>query len=92
MTTNAMADTDKPLLEFPSEYTVKVLGRDQQGFVERVAQIVSEHAPNAAAADVRPSSKGSFVSINICFTAVSMQQLDDMHRALNACEQVTLIL
>lgn len=87
-----MNQGDKPLLEFPTEYTVKVLGRDVAGFVEEVSTIVLEHAPDAADADLRPSSKGSFVAINIRFTAQSMEQLDRMHRALRACERVSLIL
>lgn len=87
-----MKETDQPLLDFPTSYTVKVLGRDTPGFAEQVAGIVAEYAPDSGEAELRPSGKGRFVSINITFTAQSMQQLDDMHRALRACEQVTLIL
>lgn len=87
-----MSQSDKPLLDFPCEYTVKVLGRDREGFSETVTAIVTEHAPDAGEADLRPSSKGSFVAVNITFEAQSMKQLDKMHRDLRACEHVSLIL
>jgi hypothetical protein len=87
-----MTETPPPLLDFPSEYTIKVLGRDAPGFVDIVAATVAEYADDCQAPDLRPSSKGRFVAINITFTAVSMQQLGDIHQALNACDQVTLIL
>jgi putative lipoic acid-binding regulatory protein len=87
-----MTENDKPLLEFPCDYTIKVLGRDVPGFVELVSGIVLRYAPDAGAADSRPSSKGSFLAINVTFTALSLEQLESMHRDLNACDQVTLIL
>ena len=87
-----MAEKDKPLLEFPCDYTIKVLGRDAPGFVDLVAGIVLRYAPDAGAADSRPSGKGNFVAVNITFTAQSLEQLHNMHRDLNACEQVSLIL
>jgi hypothetical protein len=87
-----MIDSTKSLLEFPSAYTIKVLGRDAPGFVELVASIVAGHAPDSGEADCRPSSNGRFVSINITFTAQSLQQLESIHLDLNACDRVTLIL
>lgn len=87
-----MAEADPPLLEFPVEYTIKVLGRDSAGFVDIVVAVVAEFAPDMGPADVRPSSKGRFVSVNITFLAQSMQQLSEIHQALNACDQVSMIL
>lgn len=87
-----MTGNDKPLLEFPCGYTIKVLGRDVPGFVDLVSGIVLRYAPDAGETDSRPSSKGRFLAINITFTAQSFEQLENMHRDLNACDQVTLIL
>lgn len=87
-----MTANDKPLLEFPCDYTIKVLGRDVPGFVDLVSGMVLRYAPDAGAADSRPSSKGRFLAINITFQAQSFEQLHNIHRELNACEQVTLIL
>lgn len=82
----------EPLLEFPVEYTIKVLGRDSEDFVEIVTATVAEYAPDHGPAELRPSNKGRFVSVNITFTAQSMQQLGNIHQALNACDQVAMIL
>jgi putative lipoic acid-binding regulatory protein len=87
-----MHGTEPPLLEFPVEYTIKVLGRDTADFVEVVTATVSEYAPDLGPADLRTSSKGRFVSVNITFTAQSLEQLGSIHEALNACDQVAMIL
>ncbi len=87
-----MAGDKPPLLEFPVEYTIKVLGRDTANFVEIVTATVAEYAPDLGPADLRHGSKGRFVSVNITFTARSIEQLGDIHKALNACDQVKMIL
>jgi putative lipoic acid-binding regulatory protein len=87
-----MTETNHPLLEFPVEYTIKVLGRDAADFVDIVVATVSEYAPDVGPADLRPSSKGRFVAVNLTFTAQSMHQLGEIHQALNACDQVSMIL
>ncbi len=87
-----MTKTDPSLLEFPVEYTIKVLGRDAPDFVDKVVATVAEYAADVGPADLRPSSKGRFVSVNLTFIAQSMEQLGEIHRALNACDQVSMIL
>jgi uncharacterized protein len=87
-----MTETNPPLLEFPVEYTIKVLGRGVADFVDIVVATVSEYAPDAGPADLRPSRKGSFVAVNMTFMAQSMEQLGEIHKALNACDQVSMIL
>ncbi len=87
-----MPGSEPPLLEFPAEYTIKVLGRDTGSFVELVTATVAEYAPDLGPAELRPSSKGRFVAVNITFTAQSWEQLGSIHQALNACDQVAMIL
>ena len=53
-------------LEFPSDYPLRVLGRPQPGFRERVHAIVLRHAPAPGPERVseRLSAKGNFPSIS----------------------------
>lgn len=81
------------LLEFPCEYTIKVLGRADSGLDELVVDVVGRHCSDGCgAADVRDSRHGRFVSVNVTFTATSLDQLQGIHSELNASDRVSLIL
>lgn len=70
------------------------MGRDTPEFRPGVLAIISEHAGDIPEDDVRmqPSSKGSFVSLTVTITAESRQQLDNVYLALQADEQVMMVL
>jgi putative lipoic acid-binding regulatory protein len=42
--------------------------------------------------DVRPSSKGRFVSVNITFVTTSVEHLHAIHRDVKAADGVKMIL
>lgn len=87
-----MSEQDKPLIEFPTRYTLKALGPAAEDFAQLVHDIVSKHAPDCEQPDSRPSSKGRFVSINVTFTAVSLDQLAAIHSELKASGRVTMMM
>ena len=37
---------DKPLLTFPCEFPMKIMGRREDGFAQLVSDIVMRHAPD----------------------------------------------
>lgn len=89
----AAVNVSTSLLEFPCEYTIKVLGRADSGLDELVVDVVARHCSDGcSAADVRDSRHGRFVSVNVTFTATSLDQLQGIHSELNASDRVSLIL
>lgn len=83
------------LMEFPSEYCIKVLGAAEPDFAELVHSVISAHAGDSVSvsqADVRASRNGRFVSVNVRFTATSVQQLESIHVGLNRTGRVKYIL
>lgn len=82
------------LLEFPCEFPIKIMGRDEPAFREAAVFVVEKHAGtlNEDAIRTSSSSNGNFVSITITITATSQQQLDDIYRDLTAHEQVLVAL
>ena len=81
------------LMEFPSTYTIKVLGRAEPTFAARIHQIIALHAPDTISEpDVRPSKKGSFVSVNISFVTTSVDHLHAIHRDVKAAAGVKLVM
>lgn len=84
----------RPLLEFPTDYPLKVLGRPTDGLRQRVHAIVLRHAPRLGAERVseRLSANGNFLSISYLLPAESREQVEALIAELRTCEGVLLLL
>jgi uncharacterized protein len=82
------------LLEFPTDYPLKVVGRPAAEFRARVHAIVLRHAPDLAAECVRErlSSNGNFLSISYLLPAESRAQVEALVTELRTCNGVLLLL
>ena len=98
MTTEATTQTPDPrketLIEYPSQFPIKVMGLDVDGYVNAVTEIAKQFDPPFAASTVelRPSSCGKNLDINITETATSREQLDDLYRTLTSNPLVKVVL
>ena len=80
-----MADEEQPsLLEFPCDFPLKIIGLQQPGYAQSVLAIVQKHAPDydGANMEMRPSSKGKYLSLTCTIQATSRVQLDGLYQAL----------
>ncbi|MDB5750503.1 MAG: hypothetical protein JWP65_924 [Ramlibacter sp.] len=82
------------LIEYPSQFPIKVMGAKVEGFVHAITQIAREFDPgfDAATVELRDSSAGNYLGVTITVTATSRQQLDDLYRALTAHPLVKVVL
>ncbi len=89
-----MTNEEETLFEFPCEFPLKVMGRDQAEFENHVMTIVSRHVEMTAILHSKccPSSKGNFVSVTVTIHAQSKQQLDNLYIELNASDSVLMTL
>ena len=90
-----MADDDAPsLIEFPSDFPVKVLGLNVEGFVEAMVAIAREFDPafDAGAVALRPSRADKYLGVTLTVTATSRAQLDALYRALSSHPMVKVVL
>lgn len=87
-------DDSESLIEFPCQFQIKVMGRDNPEFQSHVIELINQFADPVSAADVtvRASSKGKFVALTVTVAATSREQLDDIYRALSASEHVAYLL
>ncbi|QDQ26095.1 DUF493 family protein [Chitinimonas arctica] len=84
----------KPLLEFPCRFPIKVMGKQDETFSQTIFDLVHVHAADIGASDIemRASSGGNYVSLTVTVNAVSQAQLDDIYRALTSHPMVKYVL
>jgi len=89
-----MPENDAPVLAFPCEFPIKIMGRTQAGFAQSVIEVVQRHAPefDAATLGMRSSREGKYLSLTCTIRAVSREQLDDLYRELCDHPMVTMVL
>jgi putative lipoic acid-binding regulatory protein len=83
-----------PLMEFPNEFPIKVMGR-HDGDLRAVTQaIIERHAGPMPESRIktRTSADGNFLALTYTVTAQSRAQLDDIYRELTACKAVLMAL
>ncbi len=89
----AMSDPP-PLLEFPTDYPVKVIGRPSDEFRARVHAIVLRHSPQMEPERIteRLSENGNFLSISYLLRAESREQVEALAMDLKSCEGVLTLI
>lgn len=86
-------DSESSLLEFPTDFPIKALGRDDPVFCATIIDLVAEHAEFDADKDVRVqgSNKGNFLSVTVTFRAESQPQVDAIYQSLHDHELVLMV-
>ena len=84
----------QPLLQYPTDYPIKVLGRPSDEFRARVHATLLRHAPKLDPDRVteRLSENGNFLSISYMIVAESSEQVIALVNDLKATEGVLTIL
>lgn len=82
------------LIEYPTDFPIKVMGRMRPGFAQSVLAVVLRHAPDfdGSTMELRASSKGKYLSVTCVVRATSREQLDDLYRDLCDHPQVVMVL
>ncbi|MGH8270209.1 MAG: YbeD family protein [Steroidobacteraceae bacterium] len=83
-----------PLLEFPTDYPIKVIGRPSDEFRARVHAIVLRYSPLIEPERVseRLSENGNFLSISYLLRADSRDQVEALATDLKSCEGVLTLI
>jgi putative lipoic acid-binding regulatory protein len=93
--TPVAADARKDsLIEYPSQFPIKVMGANVDGFVTAVTHVARQFDPgfDASTVQLRDSSSGNYLGVTITVTATSREQLDDLYRALSSHPMVKVVL
>jgi uncharacterized protein len=89
-----VVDESASLLQFPTDYPIKVVGRPSDEFRAHVHAIMVRHAPNLDPDQVseRLSENGNFLSISYTIRAESREQVVALATDLKALEGVLMVL
>ena len=85
---------EQSLIEYPSQFPIKVMGLNVDGFVHAITRIAEQFDPgfDAATVELRPSKGDKYLGVTITITATSRAQLDELYRTLSTHPMVKMVL
>ena len=85
---------EQSLIEYPSQFPIKVMGLNVDGFVHAMVSVARHFDPgfNAATVELRASKADKYLGVTLTVTATSREQLDELYRTLSTHPMVKLVL
>ena len=82
------------LIEYPSDFPIKIMGAMQDAFAQTMVEVVQKHDPefHSGKMEMRPSAKGNYLSLTVTVRATSREQLDNLYRELSSHAMVKVVL
>lgn len=80
------------LIQYPTDFPIKVMGRREPRLVQIIVGIVQRHAPDfdPATVEMRTSKKNSYLSVTCTVRAMSREQLDALYQDL--CDHPAIVM
>ena len=89
-----MLNSADSLIEYPCDFPIKIMGAMQDAFAQTMVDVVSTYDAefHAGKLEMRPSTKGNYLSLTVTVRATSREQLDNLYRALSSHPMVKMVL
>lgn len=86
--------TEESAIEFPTEFPIKLMGRNTPDFPATARALVEKHAGAVGddAVQLASSSNDRFVSVTVTINATSQEQLDAIYQDATDHEDVLMAL
>ena len=86
-------EDQRPKIEFPCDYPIKVMGTAASDFEVFVCDIMGKHAEiDVTSIKMKESSKGTFQSVTISITATGKPQIEAIYEELMKSGRVKMVL
>ena len=94
LATRTMIDPKDSLIEYPSDFPIKVMGPKVEHFVHTLTQIAESFDPHfdASTVELRESSTGKYLGVTLTIRATSREQLDAIYQTLSTHPMVKVVL
>jgi uncharacterized protein len=85
---------EQSLIEYPSQFPIKVMGANVEGFAAAVVRVAQHFDPcfDPETVELRDSKGGNYLGVTITITATSREQLDELYRTLSTHPMVKIVL
>ena len=85
---------DPPLIEYPCEFPIKIMGHTRAGFAQAMLEVIGRHAPDfdGATMAMKSSKHGKYLSVTCVINATSRAQLDALYQELCDHPLVVMVL
>ena len=85
---------EQSLIEYPSQFPIKVMGLNVDGFVHAMVSVARQFDPgfDAATVELRASKADKYLGVTLTVTATSREQLDELYRTLSTHPMVKMVL
>lgn len=85
---------EQSLIEYPSDFPIKVMGPTHIDFAATIALVVQGFDPTFDPEKMasRPSGKGNYTGLTVTVRAVSREQLDALYQALTDHPMVKIVM
>ena len=85
---------EQSLIEYPSQFPIKVMGQNVEGFVQAMVMVAQQFDPvfPPESVECRPSKAGNYMGVTLTITATSREQLDELYRTLSTHPMVKVVL
>jgi len=85
---------EKPLIMFPSEFSIKIIGYNKNAFELEVLTIIRKHFPDLGetAIRTRSSKNNKYLSMTVTVWVLNQAQLDAAYSELSASQESLMVL
>ncbi len=85
---------EQSLIEYPSDFPIKVMGPTHIDFAATIALVVLDFDPtfHTGKMESRPSGKGNYTGLTVTVRAVNREQLDALYQALSDHPMVKIVM
>ena len=82
------------LIDYPCDFPIKIMGKDEREFTESILMIVNRHIPNFddKSIETRASKKNKYLSLTCTVHVISQPQLDALYQELCDHPMVLMVL
>lgn len=86
--------TETSLIEFPCDFTLKIMGKNNTHFKKNVLAIIHDFFKETDEKNVseRLSKDSNYLSLSVTVFAENKTQLDTVYQALSECDDVLMTL
>lgn len=86
--------TSESVIQFPCDFTLKIVGKSEGHFEKIALAIIKEHFPETSPSHIQKkfSKDKNYLSLSVTVHAISKMQLDALYQALSSTKEILMVL